>query len=64
MRIPKKVICEFKGNTGSNICEVDQKGWGRCGDGIVFSEGIFCPWVEVILEYQDIEPVYLEGDES
>jgi len=54
MRVPKKVLCEFKGVDGSFVCEVDKRGYGRCGDYIIWDDD-FCPWIKEILEWQEIE---------
>ncbi len=61
MRVPQKVICEFADMGENFICEVDREGWGRCGDSIVNEDGEVCLWANEVLEWQDIEPVYLKG---
>lgn len=61
MRVPKKVICEFADMGDNFICEVDDEGWGRCGDAIMDDDAQLCPWANEILEWQDIKPVYLKG---
>lgn len=61
MKIPKKVRCTFKGGEKDTfICEVDEQGWGRCGDAIVSDDGKdFCLWIKRILEWQDITVEHL-----
>jgi len=54
MRVPKKVLCEFTGVDGSFVCEIDERGYGRCGDHIIWDDD-FCPWIKEILEWQEIE---------
>ncbi len=61
VRVPKKVMCEFQQADRTFICEVDSEGWGRCGDAILDTERELCPWANEVLEYQDVEPVYLKG---
>ena len=60
MRVPQKVICEFADMGENFICEVDREGWGRCGD-IVNEDSEVCLLANEVLEWQDIEPVYLKG---
>jgi hypothetical protein len=60
MRVPKKVLCEFTEGK-SFICEVDQEGWGRCGDYIINEDGEVCPCANEVLDWQDIKPVFLKG---
>lgn len=60
MKCPLKVRCKLLRADGSHICRVDKEGWGDCGDAIIFDNRDFCLWVEEILEWQDIEPVYLQ----
>lgn len=57
MKVPKKVICEFKGGEkDSFICKVDKQGWGRCGDAIISDDGKYlCLWIKRVLEWQEIE---------
>ena len=63
MEVPKSVRCEFIAipeMAEGRICQVDEKGWGSCGDAIVSEDGKdLCLWIEEVLEWQDIEPVYL-----
>lgn len=62
MRVPKKMVCELiTSPDGSKICDVDQNGWGTCGDGVIDENGELCLWAEKVLEWQDIEPIYLKG---
>jgi len=55
MKIPKRVECEFTGVDGSYICEIDEKGYGRCGDLIYGWDGVeeLCPFITKILEWQE-----------
>ncbi len=61
MRVPKKVICEIGDAKDNFICQADEEGWGRCGDSIVNDDGEPCIWANEVLEWQDIQPVYLKG---
>ena len=52
-RKPKKVkclFCDICEDTDTFICEADKEGWGRCGD-----ELASCPWIDEVLEYQEIK---------
>ena len=61
MKIPKKVICEL----GNQVCEVDGKGWGSCGDAIQERDGTLCLWLDKVTDWQEIEPrELLEGDKD
>ncbi len=53
MRVPKKVICEIGDAKDNFICQ--------CGDSIINDDGEPCIWANEVLEWQDIQPVYLKG---
>ena len=57
-------MCEFEGDNGSFICEVDEEGWGRCGDAVINDDGEFCVWANEVLEWQDIKPEHLKAGTS
>lgn len=62
MRVPKKTVCIYINlykPDANYICDVDEQGWGSCGDGVVDEFGEICPWAIRVLEWQDIEPIFI-----